>query len=507
MTIALLQISDIHFKKGTVLKKTDSIVSAIRGLNLANPTIIIIISGDCAFSGKFEEYSELEKYIIELKENIQQVFTIHPHIIISPGNHDIEFPDDSALRDLVINNLRQTSTLPSSIEIINTCINGQERFFEFLYKVTPPLSIDKEKLSWNYLLTNEEGTKIGVKVLNTAWMSTINEIQGSLFFPIDHIQKIPESDLRITVMHHPYNWFNATNAQKIRTQIELESDIVITGHEHEGSEYRIIRERKKQTEYIEGGIFNSENSGISEINIILIDIQKSRYSVIEYNWRGELYSKNNEVEWISFIFPQSQYSKIDRVTEETKRFLNYPGMQLTHRAKEILLKDIFVPPDLKVYEKLETPEKVKTDTISSMNTIDKLFEFKYTYILGENQSGKTSLGKMLFIKGIEFGKTPIYIEGMEINRFDEKHIERIINGKIKQQYLSLTEEEYWQLPVSDRSIIIDCFEQIKLNKRTKSLLADWLKQHFEYVFLFGGELTQIEELISNPDLDGTINRL
>jgi hypothetical protein len=51
----------------------------------------------------------------------------------------------------------------------------------------------------------------------------------------------------------------------------------------------------------------------------------------------------------------------------------------------------------------------------------------------------------------------------------------------------------------DRIIIVDGFDHINLNPKGKAQVVDWLRNNFERVFLFGGDLTQIEDLVMAPD--------
>ena len=94
-------------------------------------------------------------------------------------------------------------------------------------------------------------------LINTAWVSTIHEQQGKLFIPIDHLRHIqdwaPTAEIALTMFHHPYNWIEANNAGAFRTILESNSDIILTGHEHEANQYLKDYGGGYKNEYIEGG--------------------------------------------------------------------------------------------------------------------------------------------------------------------------------------------------------------------------------------------------------------
>jgi hypothetical protein len=53
------------------------------------------------------------------------------------------------------------------------------------------------------------------------------------------------------VIHHPYNWFNADNAREIRAELENQSDLILTGHEHDAGAFTKTTYDGEHNEYLE----------------------------------------------------------------------------------------------------------------------------------------------------------------------------------------------------------------------------------------------------------------
>lgn len=86
-------------------------------------------------------------------------------------------------------------------------------------------------------------------------------------------------------------------------------------------------------------------------------------------------------------------------------------------------------------------------------------------IFGDEQSGKTTLAKRLFLKALSSGFLPLLIEGAS---FKDSRIKEKIQKLVSANYLWLTAEEFLQSP--NRVCIIDDLTANRLNKKAKSQL-------------------------------------
>jgi len=474
------------------------IVAALRGLLLPLPlsSLTIVVTGDVAYSGRPDQYGMAKDYFIELKNGLEKEYSIECNLVLCPGNHDCMFPDDTTIRDLVINDIRTKGKLPDSSRMLDECLQTQESFFSWADSLE---KMQDRKLAWIREISSNSGGVIAFRVLNSAWMSQIKEKQGCLLFPISYIPTITTGDVRISIMHHPFNWFESSNARELRRNLEAGSDIILTGHEHDIDNYTISHMNSSMTAYIEGGIFSGDSEPSPSLNVVQIETQKSRYKVIQLNWVNDAFIPNSDSEWRPYICSTSAIAREQILTEQTQSFLRDCGLQISNRAKDLTLEDIFVPPELKVYEGFRSSGKFKQSVVQSSNVMNTLIDDKYAYILGEGQCGKTALAKSLFIHLVRRGITPVLLyDANDIVPTRNRIVQGIEKG-LRNQYKEYSTNSYWQLEKSKRALIIDNFTTAKLNNDGLNLVLKWIKEQYDYVYIIGGDMTQVEVLVSTPD--------
>ena len=73
MKLALIHLSDIHLKKESdpILKRGSELASALRMTVAIADNIVILITGDIAFSGKPEEYQIASRFFRYLRRVIE----------------------------------------------------------------------------------------------------------------------------------------------------------------------------------------------------------------------------------------------------------------------------------------------------------------------------------------------------------------------------------------------------------------------------------------------------
>ena len=119
-----------------------------------------------------------------------------------------------------------------------------------------------------------------------------------------------------------------------------------------------------------------------------------------------------------------------QTTKEFESFLqNAEMLTKAHSEKEsVLLDDIFIYPELDKYNELREREE-KT---SSEKLLEDLWVHPRFVISGEDQSGKTTLSKMLFRELRKRNYVPVYISGEE----------NLLRGKIENRLLSSFRKQY-----------------------------------------------------------------
>jgi len=216
-------------------------------------------------------------------------------MVVAPGNHDCDFSDPSGARDLVRAGILKDFTQASDASVVDVCTAPQMAFFKFLDQVVPGRRRPQKsrydpRLVYQFDIVHGD-ERLHFVCVNTPWMSQIHEDQGSLSFPADAVPSRSDGDgLRVALFHHPYNWIEANAARAFRKALEANFDIILTGHEHDGTWHVRRGEGGECNEYIEGGVLQeSKHPATSAFNVLVIDTTTTQQSFARYSWDGSRY--------------------------------------------------------------------------------------------------------------------------------------------------------------------------------------------------------------------------
>lgn len=133
-----------------------------------------------------------------------------------------------------------------------------------------------------------------------------------------------------------------------------------------------------------------------------------------------------------------------------------------HSEKErVLLDDIFMPPDLDKFNNLGEHEE-----ISSEELFKNLLDYPRIVIAGENQSGKTSLCKVMFKELRKRNFVPIYIS-------DEKDLFRgRIENKISDSFHKQYDDDAFDINEIDKERIIPIIDDFHFAKNKEKHVKD-----------------------------------
>ncbi len=180
--VGILHLSDLHItsENDEIMYMYDDIYNSIKEELSKITNLIIVISGDIAYKGDSSEYNNAYSFIEELKVKTGN----NSIVLMVPGNHDCDFTN-SNLRDQIISIILEDKNKIST-EFIDICCNVQKEFFEFNERIE---NEDTETLFDDKLLKikkiNIDSEKLYFVLINTAWISMINEKPGAIYFPID----------------------------------------------------------------------------------------------------------------------------------------------------------------------------------------------------------------------------------------------------------------------------------------------------------------------------------
>jgi len=514
MQLLLLHLSDIHFKESKgqnpVLSSPEQIAAAATSIAPSAHYCFVVVTGDIAFSGKREEYAFADKFFSKLRDYLRsRLPECDPYFVLVPGNHDCDFSQSDRVRELVVSKLT-----PGDFDedIYSKCTEVQSNYENFAipWRAERAQLGRVSKLYWQEMHDLPGGT-VEFRLMNSAWMSTEKERQGRLLFPVELLRSdedvSPAASLIVTILHHPYNWFEATNARDLRNEVEATSDIILTGHEHEGDFYRRDRVTGERTEYLEGLVLqDSANPQISLFNVLVIDLDELTQEVHTFSWgRSGRYEPQGIPLCIDFQRNRYRLQNEFLLNDTFKEFLKDPEAPFTHPEKErILLDDLFVYPDLRQLnlpgEEAEWPAAV----VHGDQMLDFVLNHRHVLLIGSEKCGKTALSKVLFQDLRRSGFVPIYVSGSEFKGYTESSVSSTVELSFEKIYASPDINALRQLEREKKAIIVDDFHKSRANARGRDLIINTLESLFGIVVLLGNEQLRFDDLIAEREEEPAI---
>lgn len=168
------------------------------------------------------------------------------------------------------------------------------------------------------------------------------------------------------------------------------------------------------------------------------------------------------------------------------------GFTVQHRKKEVLLlEDLFIYPDLK---------RTKYDFddydvfVSSKEALElKKVLGKKILLIGDEQSGKSTLAKVLFRDYHKSGYLPVLVKGELFKKIAD--IESVIENAIKGQY-----RKSFSIKNKDLILIFDDIAEVPVNEKFKRIVTNNLIDKFEnLVIVADSKIRFSEQLIKDFD--------
>jgi hypothetical protein len=487
MKILILHLTDLHIKEQDTWmnEKASSIFNVLKTDIDKYDKIFIVLTGDIAFSGKKDEYVKAKEFLVILASKLKQLYKeIRISIICVPGNHDCNFDLDTQARRNMLEKMGYQTIGDKDLSVIETCISIQKEFWDFYGALN---TVPTNRLF--YQLKDIIGNKrISFNCYNSAWMSQKNEVPGSLFYPIKKLNPDDfneDLDISISVLHHPIAWFNpsteSNNRREIQEHLESTSSILIFGHEHYEDQRKVTDLHQNISNiYISGDKFQSDSQESSGFQTIKIDLATDTGQSVHYILKQHIYLPDKKEE---FKLDNNNHANIFAIKPEFLDSLNKVTIPIQiEKLNDLSLTDIFVFPDI---ERIRDEYKKLDDFIDSENLIysDNL---NYCILEGENQSGKTSLNRILYRRFYELGFFPILVDGADITNTNYK---KVIEKAYNNQYTgNLTFDHYQQLDNSKKIILIDDLQKIKLNKITSLQVIKEISSQFGASYVTVGSL-------------------
>lgn len=201
----------------------------------------VVFSGDLAFSGQAKEYDEARKQLLD--PVMKAVGLDKNKLFIVPGNHDLD-------RDCI------TEYLPPGLQAhlsnaadVNKWLNDDcsrshafehfKNYREFIKRYNNQSSPDYASI----LTLKAAGKNIALFGINSSWMSWRNMSGNGQVDDINHLvigepqihdalREIESADVKIAVMHHPFEWLANFDRVLITSCLGRSFHFVLHGHEH-----------------------------------------------------------------------------------------------------------------------------------------------------------------------------------------------------------------------------------------------------------------------------------
>lgn len=513
MKISVLHLTDLHIKSNYgdnhILKKTDKIFEAARNEISSSEDLILIVTGDIAFSGSIKEYELAYDFFTELISKFESYIGKKPSILFIPGNHDCDFSDDQTIRNMIIEQVKSTWYKSINDEIVSLCSKVQTNFFDFVKRFENP---NLHLLFSHKLLSvydfNKDGKNIIFNCFNTSWISKIKEEEGHMAFPTEYFPDdviLRKSNLTINLIHHPINWQNNTHHREFRKLLEESGDLILSGHEHETNQREVSEMGGQTTIYLESAALQEDIISKSGFNLYKFDLVNESCGYFEFKLDSGNYLINKTLEDRKF---DHRYNLTKKEFSFDSKFLHYlssTDAQYTHpQTDNLLLTDIYV--DLKLKE-ISLDEKDSLSLPKYISTSGLLYngtgELKWC-VIGNESSGKTALLKVISSRLYDKDLVPVFIKGENLVDITVDKLRKFVKATFMNQYERKCHEKFDRIDKSKLILVIDNFQNCNIRGKFKIKLLQSLHSISERQ-IFSANTMLVFDGIKDEKKGNTIN--
>ncbi|MEW8489712.1 MAG: metallophosphoesterase [Candidatus Thiodiazotropha endolucinida] len=493
MKVAVLHISDIHLRSATdeVANQASTIASGCYDYARNSDACLIVVTGDIAYSGSECEFKACSVLLTKIRQLIEnEADNQKVDIFLAPGNHDCALLPENIARNTIIEQIVSKNELASDNDIVDLCTKVQDEYFKFRDSITTSKQIHDHKL-WTEYEVEVAGRTVRISSINAAWMSRVPEIPGQLVFPVNLFKNISEqpADLRLTLIHHPLNWYAQKSYHPLRQLLQQNSHAILSGHEHSIRSGGITDTSEGNSLFFEAPALqpHEHNSPLC-FSCLLFDLEGSE--VKEKRCSISSRGLSTDEKEIIHQFPQSLNNPplTSGISSEMISILSDAGGNFSHPDKgELRAEDIFVYPELK-------------ECISEHGNIVNANNLKITgkdsykiLILGDDKSGKTFLLYRYFKDIYSNERLPLYIKAYSLKSVTDKKLTESIKKLSEAQYTN--SNDFLLAKKCDRVALLDDIDRCPGGSKNKYKLISFLERNFGSVILTGSNSMELSELV------------
>lgn len=286
MSAVFVHLSDIHF--GQERDDTVHIHADVKEQLIADAAEIvkgltggvahgILVTGDVAYSGKWEQYEDAAKWLDELAHRIG--CPIH-QVQMVPGNHDVDRSKLSIGGKQLLDYIRAGGAAEYEKILANKSDRATllARFEDYgRFCIGYNCALDEEvKAATNLHVELAPGRSIRFIRMNSSLLCTGDEGDETPELMIGARQfTIPRNagEENVVLVHHPLNWYK--DVEDVRTYVRSRARVFISGHEHNP---------KVRIEEVEEGSHLMMLAAGAAVPFKSDDIYTFTYNIIEFDW-------------------------------------------------------------------------------------------------------------------------------------------------------------------------------------------------------------------------------
>ena len=522
----IIHISDLHlsatptrgFQYKSAAEIIDRLIFDVQGIenNRGVKFDTVFFTGDLAFSGSEKEYQLFEN---ELLNKITDGLSIDKeNFYIVPGNHDVARSNVKALDKRVReNNIEDLNDIFNEIDDGSASWDRLKNYFEFdeRFNSTKNDYILNGKLLKARKITN----KLYLVFFNSAWLAQDDSDKENLFITPKQIEKliaskIPRDANIILLTHHPIDWLNASDRDHFSSFLEKKVSMMCFGHMHMFKQKKEANFKEGVTLFLQAGTLDTreENSGYS--CILLNNNNSVSDGTVIYRKFDK--KENQFVNWLEYgNNGEFDFSTIDTLTFDSEKFVKVSANLLRQADKDLLinmgfpeekkksLRKFFTEPnfsDFEVTPHLNTKIKETGEILSSNENL---------IIVGGANSGRTSVLKYLFTKGLEsqihrdFENFSFYID-LKNEKINSKgqFLQALINQYFEEDINTSFEEKIKRMVQSGNAVIY--IDNIDFpSAKCKSSIYDFVSANKNCRFIFSSNFDYcniLDEALANAGL-------
>lgn len=459
----IIHLSDVHYSSDQSnfnQNILEPLINDLKEQNEEKRIELICFTGDMIDKGGHP--NEIDFIFREFENNfinpiLNELKMDKDRFLFVPGNHDIERkkiipPFELGLKTTLINvdKIEEDMKTPENLhmERIDKYKSFEKNFYNNFENY--------KKNSFGYSFCFEKNNnRIAIAGINSSWRCSGDDDKGNLIVGRKQLEDIKHNfteedyDLKIALMHHPFEYLVSCEKNEVEESIIRDYDLLLTGHNHSANTFNtrksygnsLILSQASSNWEVNRNITNTAfNNGYTIIDFFKEE-EKLNFKYRIFNWTKEIFvadnnmgegdsaeatfflEKNTNREWIDFF--TNIKSKMIEFSDDTQKSMVSYGTNSTASSN---IDDIFVSPDIVIGQDIEEKDISIKEKKKKLD-LESLINYEKSLILfGPKEIGKTTLlyknFKYYLDNSIKQKKIPVYID----MRTAENKLEKEISG-------------------------------------------------------------------------------